>query len=310
MDLRRMYFFRYGTDSLAPAVSNKPVLLSYPKIAKLMYLPLSTVYNAIKRYEKDGLQFVDRRRHNFKRASEGRVKIKGSVQDYLLSHQVLTEWAHLNLLQRVKKLRDLGVAVTARTLSLFYRRHRVTYRVVKYEFSRAKKVPLQEIQNFVVGLARRIEQNQNVVYFDETSCNMWMRKRYSWCQGDNPIRMHLNRDRGQGITIMGAIGHKLPQGVFVIAKSTNQVDVGEFLKRLRNTVSPLPSTNNERIVLVVDNHPSHGTVHVHDVAAQLNIELLFLPPYTPELNSIESLWAIFKLGLKNRLQQHKDVELT
>lgn len=206
MDLRRMYFFRYGTEQ----PTAEPALLSYPKIARLMYLPVSTVYNAIKRYEKDGLKFVDRRRNNFKSSWERRTKIKGKVKDYLLSHEVLTEWAHLNLDQRVKKLRDLGVSVAPHTLSLFYRRHRVTYRVVKYEFSRAKKVPLQEIQNFVVGLARRIEQNQNIVYFDETSCNMWMRKRYSWCQGDNPVRMHLNRDRGQGITIMGAIGHKLP----------------------------------------------------------------------------------------------------
>ena len=62
-----------------------------------MYLPLSTVYNALKRFQKDGLKFVDRRRSNFKRASEGRIKIKGPVKDYLLSHEVLTEWAHLNL---------------------------------------------------------------------------------------------------------------------------------------------------------------------------------------------------------------------
>ena len=133
-----MYYYRYGTEK----PSDEPALLSYPKIAKLMYLPLSTVYNAIKRYEKDGLKFVDRRRTNFKRASEGRVKIKDNVKDYLLSNEVLTEWAHLNLDQRVKKLRDLGVYVAPHTLSLFYRRHRVTYRVVKYEFSRAKRVPL------------------------------------------------------------------------------------------------------------------------------------------------------------------------
>jgi transposase len=181
--------------------------------------------------------------------------------------------------------------------------------VVKYEFSRAKRVPLSEIQAFVVELARRIERGQNIVYFDETSCNMWMRKRYSWCTREQPVRMHLNKDRGHGITILGAIGHRLPEGVFSLAKSTNQTDVAEFLKKLRGVVTPYPFTNRERIVLVVDNHPSHGTAHVREVAEQLNIELLFLPPYSPELNSIESLWAIFKLDLKNRLQAHKDVEL-
>jgi transposase len=92
----------------------------------------------------------------------------------------------------------------------------------------------------------------------------------------------------------------------MLARSTNQVEVVEFLKLLRGVVTPY----NERIVLVVDNHRSHGTVSVKDMAKQLNIELLFLPPYSPELNSIEALWAVFKLDLKNRLQQHKSVVLS
>ena len=107
-----------------------------------MYLPVSTVYNALRRFERDGLRFVDRRRSNFKRAHEGRLKIKGAVKDYLLSHEVLSEWAHLNLDQRVKLLAQLGVQVRPHTLSLFYRRHKVTYRVIKYEFSRQRHVPL------------------------------------------------------------------------------------------------------------------------------------------------------------------------
>ena len=182
--------------------------------------------------------------------------------------------------------------------------------MVKYEFSRQRKRPLEEVRRFVVGLARRLARDENVVYFDETSCNMWMRKRYAWCTRERPVRMHLNQDRGKGITVMGAIGHKLPFGVFGLAKTTNQNEVGEFLKRLRGAVSPSPFTNKERIVLVLDNHPSHGTSHVRELASQLNIELLFLPPYSPELNSIEALWAIFKLNLKNRLQQHRSVVLS
>ena len=76
----------------------------------------------------------------------------------------------------------------------------------------------------------------------------------------------FKQGQGQGHHYHGAIGHRLPFGVFGIAKSTYQVEVGEFLKRLRGAVSPSPFTNNERIVLVVDNHPSHGTVHVRELA--------------------------------------------
>ena len=60
MDLRRIYFFRYGTEN----PSTEPVM-SYPKIAKRLYLPVATVFNALKRYERDGMRFVDRRKNNF-----------------------------------------------------------------------------------------------------------------------------------------------------------------------------------------------------------------------------------------------------
>lgn len=52
----------------------------------------------------------------------------------------------------------MGVTVVTRTLSQFYRRNKITYRVVKYQFSRARNVPLVDIQRFVVDLARRMEQ--------------------------------------------------------------------------------------------------------------------------------------------------------
>jgi hypothetical protein len=69
-----------------------------------MLLPVSTVYNALRRFERDGRSFIDRRRTNFKRAWEGRTKIRGAIKDYLLSYEVLTEWASLSLEKRVKKL--------------------------------------------------------------------------------------------------------------------------------------------------------------------------------------------------------------
>jgi hypothetical protein len=62
MDLRRICFLRYGTED--PQQDQKP-LLSYQKIARRLYLPVATVFTALKRYHQDGLHFVDRRKLNF-----------------------------------------------------------------------------------------------------------------------------------------------------------------------------------------------------------------------------------------------------
>jgi transposase len=48
------------------------------------------------------------------------------------------------------------------------------------------------------------------------------------------------------------------------------------------------------ITLVLDNAAYQRCQLVRDVARQLNIELLFLPSYSPNLNLIERLWKFVK----------------
>jgi transposase len=49
-----------------------------------------------------------------------------------------------------------------------------------------------------------------------------------------------------------------------------------------------------RLMLVLDNARYQRCRKVFDNAAALNIELLFLPPYSPNLNLIERLWKFVK----------------
>jgi transposase len=43
---------------------------------------------------------------------------------------------------------------------------------------------------------------------------------------------------------------------------------------------------------------AHPTLPNKKLTASLDIELMFLPPYTPELNSIEALWVVIKREFK------------
>jgi transposase len=46
--------------------------------------------------------------------------------------------------------------------------------------------------------------------------------------------------------------------------------------------------------VVIDNHRSHMTKIVKQKAKDLNMTLVFQPGYSPEFNSIESLWHVIK----------------
>ncbi|MEM0135716.1 MAG: transposase, partial [Thermoplasmatales archaeon] len=48
------------------------------------------------------------------------------------------------------------------------------------------------------------------------------------------------------------------------------------------------------IVLILDNFASHRSKIVKNRALELNIRLVYLPPYSPDLNPIEFLWKSIK----------------
>ncbi|AAK41947.1 IS630 family transposase [Saccharolobus solfataricus] len=67
--------------------------------------------------------------------------------------------------------------------------------------------------------------------------------------------------------------------------NVNSEIFAEFLRLFRNS-GP--------IVLILDNAKFHKNAYVFSVASQLGITLLFLPPYSPDLNPIELVWKDLK----------------
>jgi transposase len=66
----------------------------------------------------------------------------------------------------------------------------------------------------------------------------------------------------------------------------------------------------ETICIVLDNARYQRAYSVKDLANELNIDLIFLPPYCPNLNLIERLWKFFKKKVmkNNYYQSFKEFE--
>lgn len=54
-------------------------------------------------------------------------------------------------------------------------------------------------------------------------------------------------------------------------------------------------------VIIMDNSPVHTSKAVRERLAELSIRVLFMPPYSPELNPIEETWSV----IKNKLRREK-----
>ena len=129
MDLRRIHFFRYGTEQ----PSRLPIR-TYREVSLIMKLPIATCCRSVKRYERDGYKYIDRRRMNLRSAWPAKTKLKGDIKEYLLNHKVLTAWVGFSLAKRVFELSKLGVSVKTYTLAEFYKRNKVRYVVCKYQY--------------------------------------------------------------------------------------------------------------------------------------------------------------------------------
>jgi transposase len=93
----------------------------------------------------------------------------------------------------------------------------------------------------------------------------------------------------------------------MLANTTNEAHTAEFLRRIRTAY---PRQNRNKIAIVLDNHPAHKTDTIKVLARNLNMELLYLPPYKPEMNPIESLWSVVKRNIKMNLLERQYETLT
>ena len=66
---------------------------------------------------------------------------------------------------------------------------------------------------------------------------------------------------------------------------------------------------NEIILLLIDNFSSHRANLVKELSKELNIELCFLPPYSPQLQPVEKIWYKIKRdNMEYKIDNIKDFE--
>ena len=109
---------------------------------------------------------------------------------------------------------------------------------------------------------------------------------FLWCFSRLFIRAPAGRQRYNVLGALNAITHEL---VTVTNNSyINAQSVCQLLHQIKALALDIP------ITLVMDNARYQRCHLVQSLAKELDIELLFLPPYSPNLNLIERLWKFVK----------------
>ena len=109
---------------------------------------------------------------------------------------------------------------------------------------------------------------------------------YLW----STVRLFLKAPSGrQRLNVLGALNAVTHELITIINDAyINSQSVCDLLWKIAALNLKTPVT------LVLDNARYQRARIVQQLAAQLQIELLFLPPYSPNLNLIERLWKFVK----------------
>lgn len=131
--------------------------------------------------------------------------------------------------------------------------------------------------------------NEEVLFIDAVHPEHNTMAAYGWLKKGERRCLKTNSGR-QRLNLHGAVNIETME-ITVIESETVDADSTIDLLETLNQKYPL----SERLHIILDNARYHYSVKVREyLAGNSRINLVFLPPYSPELNLIERVWKYFK----------------
>lgn len=133
-----------------------------------------------------------------------------------------------------------------------------------------------------------------VWYLDEVFFSLDCSLSYTWMPKNTRISINTNGERLKDCVI-GTVCPKNGQTFFLQTEWMDSFVVSTFFKELSEYYP------NNKHLIIADNVKYHRSQGSKDFPLPKNIELMFLPPYSPDLNPIERLWGYLKTSFLSNL---------
>lgn len=113
---------------------------------------------------------------------------------------------------------------------------------------------------------------------------------YAWAEKGKQPRIECKQRKRERVTLFGAVDISSGKVVVKHAQKGNAKSFKKFLKKV------LKNYKNNRVVMVLDNVQYHHAKKLQGFLAKRkeSLELLFLPPYSPDLNPMERVWWLMR----------------
>lgn len=173
--------------------------------------------------------------------------------------------------------------------------HRLGFKYKKPKLIPAKLDPAkqEEFKLQYALLKGNLAKDEAVYFMDSVHPQYQTRARFGWIR-KNQTKTLPSFSGWKRKHIIGAINLKNQHVVTTDNPKVNGDYIIEFLKKLEEK-----NGDKKKIYLICDNAGYHKSKKVKEYLKDRKIELIFLPPYSPNLNPIERLWKFMHSVVSN-----------
>ena len=255
--------------------------LSYEQIADLCGITTRSVSSYVRLFQTHGVEGLGRVAPN--RPTSHLAEYRQTLEGHFRAHPPATISEAIADIERLTGLRRQPTQVRKYLHSIGMKPRRVGMIPAKADPDEQREF----LEHKLEGRIEEAKAGQRVLLF--TDAAHFVRGAYLgilWCFERLFVRGPSGRQRLNVLGALNAISHEL-----TMVTNETYVNAETFCQLLHMIAKEYVG---QSVTVVLDNARYQKCQLVYQVAESLNIELLYLPPYSPNLNLIERLWKFVK----------------
>jgi transposase len=138
-----------------------------------------------------------------------------------------------------------------------------------------------------VMVAGKIDPKR-LVFVDEMGTNTSLSSLYAWALKGKRAHCSVPRNRGRNTTLLASMSVEGMGPCIAVVGTTTKAVFEAYVERV------LAPTLRPGQVVVMDNLSAHKGKRAKELVEERGCQLLYLPPYSPDLNPIEEAFAKIK----------------
>jgi transposase len=129
---------------------------------------------------------------------------------------------------------------------------------------------------------------RSLVFVDEMGTNISLSPLYGWAKKGERARCAVPRNRGKNTTVLASMSMEGMGPSLAVEGATTAAVFEAYVEQVL-----APSLRKGQVV-VMDNLSAHKAQRIRELIEEWGCELLYLPPYSPDLNPIEEAFSKIK----------------